>query len=227
MSKKKKSKSSAPAAPSFTPSEIRYGDQVVGRTYMDNGQIVNQYFADPAEQERKKVANERINQILPTLGQTAPEIGQRYDQMRDDYIGQQTDLFNKEYDKTLKGLREDVVSRFGTTNATPYYDKMTELERDVRAPAYLDIQRTGSLMRKDLDTQEQQRKLQELSALGYTLSADQQAFLSGLNAPIQAGQYANNFNQQNYLNRLNAYNQQQQQRANATNSFLGFLGRVM
>lgn len=227
MSRKKK-KSSEPQAPSFTPSEIRYGDQVMGRTYMDpSGQIVSQYFADPAEIERKRVANERINQILPTLGQTAPEIGQRYDQMRDDYIGQQTDLFNTEYDKSLKGLREDVVSRFGTTKGSPYYDRLTKLEKDVKAPAYLDIQRTGSMMRKDLDSQEQQRKLQELSALGYTLSADQQAFLSNLQAPVQSSQLGNNFQQQNYLNRLNSFNSGLARNQNATNSFLGFLGRVM
>lgn len=223
MGGKKESKPKAPPAPSFTPSTIKYGDQVVGKTYKDkNLGVVTQYMPDPAEVERKAIANQRINQILPTLGQTAPEIGQRYDQMMNDYVGQQTDLFNKEYDKAFKGIREDVTSRFGTTNSSQYYDKLGKLEQDVRTPAYLDIQRTGSMMRRDLDSQEQSRKLQELSALGYNLSADQQAFLSGIQSPVQTGQYYNNFNLQNYKNQMDQYNRNSppQNQGGFMNSFL-------
>lgn len=224
MSKKKKSSGSAPKPPKFSPSAVMYGDQLVGQTYKDKKLgIVTKYSPTPEEQARKSMADAQINAILPTLGQTAPEIGQRFDQMRDDYIGQQTDIFNREYDKTLRDLREDIGSRFGTLKATPYFDRLQSLERDIRIPAYLDIQRAGSLYRTDLDNQEQARKLNELSALGQSLTGAQQTFLNNIQAPLSSSQLMNNFNQNQYQQQLAQYQQDQARRASTTNSFLNYL----
>jgi hypothetical protein len=225
MGKKKKSNDSAPAAPAFTPSQVMIGNRVVGQTYMGpDGNIVTQYFESPEEIERRRISDQKINQILPTLGQTAPELGQRYDTMMNDYVSQQTDLFNRDYDKSLRGLREDIGSRFGTLKATPYFDKLQDLEKNVKAPAMLEIQRQGSMYRKDLDDQEQGRKLTELGALGYQLNTAQQNFLSGLQSPLTTATLMNNFNQNRYSQQLQGYNQELARRQNSTNRLLSFIG---
>lgn len=225
MSKKKSKSSSAPQPPAFTPSAIYIGGRMVGQTYLDNGVVKTQYFESPEEIERRRISEQRVNQILPTLGQTAPEIGARYDQMRDDYIAQQTGMFDNEYNKTMKNLREDIGARFGTLKATPYFDKLEDLQKNVRNPAMLEIQRSGSMYRKDLDDQEQARKLNELSALGYSLNSQQQNFLSGLSAPQSLSGLFNQFNQNTYSQRLAQFNNDITRRQNATTGLLGSIAR--
>jgi hypothetical protein len=205
----------------FSPSALFYGGRMMGRTYQDPKYgFVAKYNPSKAERRQQALTQSRINALLPTLGQTAPQVGQRFDRMRDDYIGQQTDMFSKEYKKTLDGLREDIGSRFGTLKNSTYFDKLGRLQEDVYNPAILDIQRTGSLMRRDLDSQEQQRKMQELGALMGVFGQGQSNYMNQLNMPLQGSQLLNQWN-------LNQMQQQAQQKQNATNSFLGFLGGMM
>jgi hypothetical protein len=225
MSRKKSKSSSAPQPPAFTPSDVLIGNRVVGRTYMDGGTIKTQYFESPEEIERRRISEQRVNQLLPTLGQTAPEMGQRYDQMRDDYIAQQTGMFDTEYNKSMKNLREDIGARFGTLKATPYFDKLEDLQKNVRNPAMLEIQRSGSIYRKDLDDQEQAKKLNELSALGYSLNGQQQQFMQGLGSPLSAASLYNQFAQNSYSQRLSQFNNDLQRRQSATNGLLGSIAR--
>lgn len=226
MSKKSKTPP-PPAAPAFEPSAIYYGDDLIGQTTKDKEQgIVTRYFPTAQEQEAKQYAQERISQILPTLGGTAPEIAEQYEGMAQDFIDSNVAAFNQQYDPLLRNLREDSMARFGTTNATPYQDRLYELEETSRAPAIADITRQGNLLKQSLFDQNMSRKLNELSALGYNLNANQQQFLSGLNAPQSASQLGNNFNLSRYTNQLNAYNQQlQNQRARTgfTSQLIGSL----
>lgn len=222
------SENKPPKEPSFSPSATFYGDTMQSQTYKDPKLgLVTKYLPSAGEKERQQYAEEGINRILPTLGATAPEMGQRFDQMRNDYEAQQTDRFSREWDKTMRNLREDTASRFGTLKATPYFDKMNSMFQDVYNPAILDIQRTGSIMRSDLDAQEQNRKLQELGAYSAVMGGDNQNLLQNLQVPLQSSQMMNQFNQNQYTQQLQAYQNQQAQRNAATNNFLGFLGRVM
>lgn len=225
MSKKSK-KQEAPKAPSFAPSTIMYGDQVVGKTYKDKktGQIINQYLPSAEEQQQKQLAQSRINSILPTLGITAPEMSQQYDNIANSYINETTSNFDRAYQPFLRNQREDYASRFGGLANTPYIDAMRNNEEQIRQPALLSIANQANLLKKDLYSQQEQQKLNELQALGYNLNSTQQNFLNGLSQPLNASSLANNFNQNNYMQQLQQYNIAGQRQAQSQNALLGFLG---
>lgn len=214
-------KSKQPAPPRFQESEIKYGNQVIGRTYQDNGKVVQQYFASPEEIERQKIANQKINQILPTLGQSDAELSSQYQQMQQAYTDNALQQFNNMYDPALRNMREDVASRFGTLAATPFLDQYTQMEKTVRQPALTQIVNQGIQMKQDLYNQNESRKLQELQALGYNLSSDQQLFLNSLQSTASATNAGNQFNLSNYKTQLDQYNTN---RANS-NSALSAIGK--
>lgn len=218
-------KNSAPKVPAFQPSEIRYGDNVVGKTFKDaNGSIVTQFLPSPEESAREKMVQTRINEILPTLGQTAPELRAMYDEMGNTFINQQTEAFNREYEPIMRNMREDMFSRFGTGKSTPYLDKIQEMETNIRTPALRDIVQRGVLMKQDLGDQDQARKLRELSALGYNLSADQQDFLNMLAQGQNAASLGNQFNLNQYLYKAQQFNNDRAFRQQNTMGLLNAMG---
>lgn len=223
MGKKKK----APEPPSFQPSYIYDGDRLVSSTYLDpnTGGIATRYYRDPAEEERRRMVQQEMNNIIPTLGIAAPEQVNSWDNMKDDYITQATTDFNRQYDPALRGLREDVTSRFGTTRATPYFEQLESLEKNVRTPALNEIIRNGSLLRTDLYNQEEANKLRRLQALGGTLDQTQGSFLNGIQAPLQSGSLLNQFNQNSYMQKLQQFQNDLARRQNTTNAILGIAGK--
>lgn len=231
MSKKKKTASKkAPAAPKYTGGEVYYGNQLVGQSYMDpNKGVVTKYTPTAEQEESRKAAQGRINQILPTLGQTSPEMSKQYDDISSAWMDKQTAAYDREYQPLLRNLREDYSSRFGGLSNQPYIDALTDAETRQRQPAMLDISRQGTLMKQDLYNQAQQQKLNELQSLGYVLNSDQTNFLNALQNPQQSSQQANAFNQQNYAAALNQYNAerqaQQQNTANLANGIFSVLGK--
>jgi len=228
MGGKKKEKSKAPAAPAFQASKIYNGDQLVGETYKDPVQgIITKYYEDPAEAERKKQAQSQINSILPTLGQTAPEMSAQYDQIANAYQDQATQAFDRLYNPRLKDLREDIGSRFGTLKATPYFDTLNDLETNVRTPALLDIANTAQQQKQSMYNNQEAQKLQRLQALGYLLNSDQTAFLQNVQAPQNSSIAGNNFNQSNYLQQLQQYNLNRQQQSQGNNALLGLVGGLI
>lgn len=205
-----KKSSKAPSAPKFQSSKIYEGDRLVGETYKDKKLgVITKYYDDPEETIRKQQAQEGINRILPTLGQTAPEMSAQYDQIAQSYTDQQTDAFNKIYNPQLKSLREDIGSRFGTLQNSQYFDALNDLEKNVRTPALLDIARSAQQQKTNLYNNQEAQKLQQLQALGYVLNNDQAAFLAGLQNPQQSSNSANSFNLQNYAQQLQNYQYQQ------------------
>ena len=198
--------SKKPQAPEFQESETKYGNQTIGRTYRDNGRIVQQYYASPEEIQRQQIANQKINEILPTLGQTGSELSAQYNQMQQAYTDNALQQFNNMYDPALRNMREDVASRFGTLAATPFLDQYKEMEKNIRQPALTQIVNQGIQLKQDLYNQNESRKLQELQALGYNLNADQQLFLNSLNSSLAGSNSANQFNLTNYKTQLDQYN---------------------
>lgn len=226
MSKKKSSSSAKkPATPQFSGSKIYYGDNLVGETLKQGNDIITRYFPDPAEMERQKIADARINQLLPTLGQTAPELAAQYDQASNDWRNQQTDKFTQEYNKTMRGLREDTGRRFGTLKSSTYFDRMEDVTKNVWNPGILDINRNASIMRQDLSDQDQARKLRELSALGGTLSAGDQEFLGKLQPAYQGSQMGNNYNNNLYNAQMQQYQLGLQQQAQQPKG--GFMSNLL
>lgn len=223
MSKKKTS--SAPKAPAFQNSSVFNGDQLVSQTYQDPTYgIVTKYVASPEQQASKAAAQSRINAILPTLGQTSPEMSAQYDSIANAYSDNAKAAFDRIYDPSLRNLREDAGARFGTTQATPYYDQLNNLETNVKAPAYAQIANDATMQKQNLYNNAQSQKLQELQSLGYVLSGDQQNFLNGLSSSQTNSNNGNSFNLQNYQNALNAYNFNQNKNAQAQGYGLQALG---
>lgn len=203
MSKKKQSSGKAPPAPSFQNSANFLGDQLVSRTYMDPQYgVTTKYTPDQVQLDSQKQAQARINQILPTLGQTSPEMAKEYDNMANSYADQATAAFNREYEPAQRNLREDYASRFGTLQATPYLDAQADMENRVRVPALLDIANTAVQKKQDLYNTAQQQKLNELQGLGYVLNGDQTAFLQNLQNPQQVSANTNTFNLGKYQQQL-------------------------
>lgn len=226
MSKKKSTP--APQAPAFQNSSVFNGNDLVSQTYQDPTYgIVTKYNSSPEQQASKAAAQSQINQILPTLGQTSPEMSAQYDSIANAYSDNAKASFDRIYDPSLRNLREDAGARFGTTQATPYYDQLTNLETNVKAPAYAQIANDATMQKQNLYNQGQSQKLQELQGLGYVLSGDQQNFLNGLSSSNANSASGNQFNLANYQSQLQNY--QFNQNMALQNSQLGaqYLGAIM
>ena len=220
MSKGKKS-AKQPAAPAFAPSQTMYGNQVIGKTFMGpNGQITNQYLPTPDEQQRQTLASQQINQLLPQIGQTSPEMSKQYDSMANAFADNATAAFNRQYEPAQRATREDYASRFGGLANTPYLDAMNNMETQVRVPAMVQIGNDAATYKQNLYNQDQQNKMNQLQSLGYVLNNNQQNFLNGLNNNMNSTNTANNFNNnqwQTNLSQFNANRQYNLQAAQANN----------
>jgi hypothetical protein len=223
MSKGKTQK--APAQPAFQNSAVYNGNQLVSQTYQDPTYgIVTKYNASPAQQQSQDLAQQQINSILPTLGQTDTATQKQIQDAENAYTQNATQQFNNIYDPSLRNLREDVASRFGTTKATPYYDQLNNLATTVQQPALLSIANTATQMGQQMQNTAQSQKLQQLQALGYVLNGDQQNFLNGLSSSQNNSNSGNQFNLANYQNALNQYQFNQNQGLQSQNLGLQALG---
>jgi hypothetical protein len=92
-------RSKAPKAPAYQPSEIKYGDTVIGKTYVDpqTGAIVTQYIPNTAEAERQKLIQQKINEITQTIGTTAPEMAKQFNSSEQAFINDATRQFSDKY----------------------------------------------------------------------------------------------------------------------------------
>lgn len=198
----------APAPPSYSTSEIRYGNQVVGKTYVDpkTGSIVNQYFPDPAEVQRQKIAQQKINDITLTLGQTAPELATQYNNTENSFIQNATNQFMNQYNPAVRALQNDIASRFGTLNSSQFLDDLGQLEKN-KASALADIVNRGESIKYDLVNQNEANKLREIQSLGGLLNSTQSNFLGSLQAPLSASSSLNDFLNSQWMTQLNNYTQ--------------------
>jgi hypothetical protein len=197
---------SAPPAPTFAPSEVKYGDTVVSKTYQDpsSGSIVTQYIPDPAEEARKQQTQLKLNDVISTLGKTAPELSAQFDQTKNAFINSASKSFQEQYDPALRSLREDIAARFGTLNSSQFISGLNGLEKN-RANALADIAAKGETVKADLVNQEETRKLNEVQALGGVLSDTQNAMLSNTKASLSASQAMNDFLNGQWMQQLRAY----------------------
>ena len=200
--------SKAPSAPAFKPGEIRYGNKVVGKTYLDpkTGAIVNQYYPDSVEEKRKKLVQQKINALASTLGQTAPELASLYNQTEGSFVEDAKNKFLEQYNPTLTALREDIGSRFGTLNNSQFFDKLNDLEKN-KTSALADIINRGKQLKYDLVNKEEAKKLNQIQALGGLMNSDQVNFLNNLQAPLDTSGYLNSFLNSQWMSQLNDYRQ--------------------
>ena len=194
-----------PPPPVFSPSVVMNGDTVVSKTYQDpSGSIVTQYLPDPAEQAAKQQAQFKLNDVMSTLGKTAPEMSAQFDQTKQAFINSASKSFQEQYDPALQSLREDIASRFGTLNSSQFISGLNGLEKN-RASALADIASTGESVKADLVNQEEARKLSEMQALGGVLSDAQSALLNNTKASLNASQALNDFLNGQWMQQLRAY----------------------
>lgn len=202
--------SAPPPAPAFQPSEVRNGDTIVSKTYQDpsTGAIVTQYLPDPAEQASKQQAQLKLNDVMSTLGKTAPELSAQFDQTKQAFINNATQSFQEQYEPALKSLREDIAARFGTLNSSQFISGLNGLEAN-RVKALADIATKGETVKSDLVNQDESRKLGEMQALGGVLSNAQTNFLNDTKASLTASQALNDFLNGQWMQQLRAYTSEQ------------------
>lgn len=199
----------APPPPVFKPSEVRYGDTVVSKTYLNPaGSIVTEYVPDPAEEARKQQAQLKLNEVMSTIGKTAPEMSAQFDQTKQAFINSASKSFQEQYDPALQSLREDIVSRFGTLNTSQFISGLNGLEKN-RANALAEIASRGETVKADLVNQDESRKLNEMQALGGVLSDAQSSMLSNTKASLNASQALNDFLNGQWMQQLRAYTSEQ------------------
>lgn len=199
-----------------------YGNQMTSQTYQDPTLgTVTRYNPTGAEQQAHTSAQNQIAQILPTLGQTSPEMSKQYDSMSNAYADNATAAFNREYAPAQRSLREDYASRFGGGQNTPYIDAINDMETRQRVPALTDIANNAASMKQNLYNQGESQKLNELQGLGYTLNGQQANFIQNLQNPQGVTQQGNQFNQQNYQSQLQNYMNTQNNSAQTTQAMLG------
>ncbi len=196
---------SAPPAPTFQPSMVMNGDTVVSKTYQDgSGAIVTQYLPDPAEEARKQQTQLKLNDVVSTLGKTAPEMSAQFDQTKQAFIQSASKNFQEQYDPALQSLRENIAARFGTLNSSQFISELNALEKN-RASALSDIASTAESVKADLVNQEEARKLNEIQALGGILSDAQNSMLKSNQASLSASQALNDFLNGQWMQQLRAY----------------------
>ncbi|MEI8390847.1 MAG: hypothetical protein WCG23_13300 [bacterium] len=196
---------SAPPAPTYQPSVVKYGDTVVSKTYLDpSGSIVTQYVPDPAEEASKQLAQTKINDVMSTIGKTASELSSQFDSTKQAFINSASKSFQDQYDPALQSLREDIASRFGTLNSSQFISGLNSLEKN-RANALAEIASKGETVKADLVNQDETRKLNEIKALGGVLSADQSNFLSTTKTSLSASEALNDFLNGQWMQQLKAY----------------------
>jgi len=194
-----------PPAPSYQPSVVKYGDTVVSQTYQEpSGAIVTQYIPNPTEEAAKQQAQAKINNVISTLGKTAPELSAQFDQTKEAFVNNATKSFQQQYDPALKSLREDIAARFGTLNSSQFVSGLNSLENN-RASAFADIASKAEIVMNDLVNQEETRKLNELSSLGGVLSEAQSAFLNNTKTALNASEALNDFLGGQWMQQLRAY----------------------
>ena len=200
----------APPPPVFKPSEVRYGNTVVSKTYLDpaSGSIINEYIPDPAEEQRKQQAQLKLNDVMSTLGKTAPEMVAQFDQTEQAFVQDAQQKFQDTYDPALRSLREDIASRFGTLNSSQFIGGLNDLEKN-RTNALADIVTKGKMIKSDLVNQEESRKLNEMQALGGVLSDTQSSLLNTTKAAMDASEALNDFMNGQWIQQLRAYTAEQ------------------
>jgi len=213
--------SAPPSAPTFQPSQVMNGDTVVSKTYQDlaTGGIITQYLPDPAEEARKQQAQLKLNEVISTLGKTAPEMSAQFDQTKSTFINSASQSFQEQYDPALRSLREDIASRFGTLNSSQFISGLNDLEKN-RANALAGIASTGESVKADLVNQEESRKLNEMQALGGVLSADQSNFLNTSKASLTASEALNDFLNGQWMQQLRSYTSDLNSRRQLTSSLV-------
>lgn len=217
-------KPTAPAAPTYQGAATMYGNELTGRTYLDPKYgIVNQYLPTQAQQDQEGQYNRALGSLLPSLGQTSQEEQGQINSSKNAYINQAQGDFDRMYAPQQRQLREDFSSRFGTLNASPYVDAVNNMESQQRVPAYQNIANTAEQYANQLYQQQQQTKLQQLSALLSGQGQSQGYYQQGLANPLQAGGQLNQFNQGVYGTQGGIY-QSQLAAANRPNPLLSLLG---
>ena len=221
----------APAAPTFSPSEVKNGDTVVSKTYLDpsSGSIVTQYIPDPVQAASQAAAQQQISQVMSTLGTTAPEMAQQFDQTAKAFTDAATQQFNQTYDPALTSLREDIASRFGTLNTSQFLSGLDKLQQ-TKANALANIADNAQMVKSSLVNQAEANKLNTIKTLGGVLSADQSTFLNDSSASLSASDALNNFLNGQWMQSLRDYtseqNSQRQMIASIVGSVAGTAGRI-
>jgi len=198
----------APAPPAFTPTETRYGDTVIAKTSIDpvTGNFVNQYIPDPAEVQQKALAQQKINDIMSTIGQTPAEMAAQYDSTANSFVNSADNTFMQQYNPTVQALKEDVASRFGTLNSSQFINDLNVMDKN-KALAFADISNKAQMLKGDLVNRSEANKLNQIQALGGVLNDNQSNFLGNLQAPLSASNLYNDFQNSQYMAQLNDFRQ--------------------
>jgi len=192
--------------PSYSSSEVRYGDTVISKTFLDpsTGSVVTQYLSDPAEQFRKQETEQKLNQVISSLGTTAPELNTQFNQTKEAFINSATQSFDETFEPALKSLKEDIASRFGTLNSSEFLSGLDNLERN-RAKALTDIAYKAESVKSDLVNQNEAMKLSQIESLGGVLSSDQEAAISAAKTSLSASDALNDFLNSQWMQSLKSY----------------------
>lgn len=199
-----------PVAPTYTTSEIKYGDKVIGKTYQDpiTGNIVTEYYPDSEEEERKALLQEKINSITSTIGKTDDSLAQEYSTTAKAFAGDAQKQFLEEYTPALSALRENVASRFGSLNNSQFFDNLNSLEKN-RSSALADIATKAELLKTDLVNQNEALKLSQLQTLGGTLNDDQSTFLNSLGSALSSSSVMNDFLNSQWMSKMQNFTSNQ------------------
>lgn len=193
----------APPPPAFQGGMVYDGNRLVSQTAKEGDNVITRYFNTPQEQQTKDYSAKRINELLPTLNSTSPEVMQQAQQLGNAYRDEQLQQFNQQYDPALRGLTESIANRFGTLKASPFLDEFTRMEQTIKQPALASINRDATMQQQGFEDRAQGKKYQELEALGFQLNDNQRNFLAGLQTPQSLSSTGNAFAQQDWANLIN------------------------
>jgi len=219
---------SAPSAPSYKSSVVKDGTNTVSTTYQDptTGSIVTQYIPDAAQAAGQSEAEQGINQIIPTLGQTSPEMAKEYDQAAQAYSDAAMQQFNNSYVPQLTNLRENIASRFGTLNSSQFLSGLNSLQQ-TQANALAGIAEKAQTIKSQLATQTENNQINAMHALGGVLSADQTALNDNAKTSLNASQSLNDFLNSQWMKQLSAYTSSQNSQRQLLGTMINAIGKVI
>ena len=221
-------RSNTPKTPTYKSTTTNYTGSGTGNTYYDKktNSYVNKYTADAAEQVRKTLVQNSMNDLILNLGQTAPEVSKQYDDIEKSYVNDATKKFMDTYNPALRSLQEDVASRFGTLNSSQFLDGVTDLEKN-RASALVDIINQGKQVKSDLYNQEEANKLNQLKSLGGILSNDQQNVLDSLQLQSETNNNVNDYYLSQWTQQMNNYKADKDSKRRLFSSLISSLAQVV
>ena len=165
-----------PTGPNVVKTEIEPGVHTVRRRTAD-GQIVEETVYSPEKEKERQHREQMLDELWNTVGTTTEEQEQRYNETKQAYLQAFEQQVEPEFDRQRQQLQAQQVATGRATSSTGAEDRSRLREEQQRGFERAATQ--AELLKRDLQAQEDQRKMNQINMLEGGMRADQAARMQG------------------------------------------------